>query len=213
MVDSGTQQAQHHRELAERRATSSPERERLLDLVVDLILRDGAIDLSLSALARGVGSNNRMMLYYFGSKAQVLYEASVLALERFPRLVTLFERIAAPGPLLDRLDQAWEDLAAEENRPYLELFFQRFGMAMRDREEWRTHIDRSTRFWAEDLAAILAAEGLEANDARVAATQIVATWRGLQFALLAGADPGLLRAAYRAGIRGLLAYFPSVLAP
>lgn len=203
----GERRPQHHVELDERRATSTPERERLLGLVVDLILRDGVIDLSLSAISRAIGSNNRMMLYYFGSKEQILYDASVLALERFPRLVTMFDRLAGPEPLLDRLDDAWLDLADPENRPYLVIFFQRFGMAMRDREQWHSYIDRATRFWAEDLAQILVVDGYRAHDAVVAATQIVAMWRGLQFALLAGADPEVLRSGYAEGVRGLLARY------
>lgn len=197
----------HRIELDERRATSTPERERLLNLVVDLILRDGVIDLSLSAISRSIESNNRMLLYYFGSKEQILYDASVLALERFPRLVSMFDRLAGSEPLIDRLDAAWEDLAAPENRPYLVIFFQRFGMAMRDREQWHSYIDRATRYWAEDLAQILVADGYRTHDAVVAATQIVATWRGLQFALLAGADAEVLRAGYGEGIRGLLARY------
>jgi|EndMetStandDraft_8_1072994.scaffolds.fasta_scaffold32087_2 AcrR family transcriptional regulator len=204
------QRPRHQAELDERRAVSTPERERLLNLVVDLILRDGVIDLSLSAISRSIGSNNRMMLYYFGSKEQILYEASVLALERFPRLVTMFDRLAGPEPLIDRLDAAWEDLAAPENRPYLVIFFQRFGMAMRDREQWHSYIDRATRFWVEDLAQILVADGYRARDAVVAATQIVATWRGLQFALLAGADVEVLRTGHAEGVRGLLGRYDTV---
>lgn len=207
------QRPRHQLELDERRANSTPERERLLGLVVDLILRDGVIDLSLSAISRSIGSNNRMLLYYFGSKEEVLYDASVLALERFPRLVTMFDRLAGPEPLLDRLDAAWDDLAAVENRPYLVIFFQRFGMAMRDREQWHSYIDRATRFWAEDLSQILEADGYSARDAVVAATQIVATWRGLQFALLAGADIEVLRAGYGEGVRGLLSRYEASGAP
>jgi AcrR family transcriptional regulator len=210
MADSsapGEQRPRHQLELDERRATSTPERERLLGLVVDLILRDGVIDLSLSAISRSIGSNNRMMLYYFGSKEQILYDASVLALERFPRLVSMFDRLAGSQPLIDRLDAAWADLAAAENRPYLVIFFQRFGMAMRDREQWHSYIDRATRFWSEDLAQILVSDGYRPADAVVIATQIVAMWRGLQFALLAGADPEVLQTGYAEGIRGLLSRY------
>ena len=57
-------------------AGDSPERARLLGLATDLILREGVIDMSLSAIARGIGSNNRMVLYYFGSKQGLLDEAA-----------------------------------------------------------------------------------------------------------------------------------------
>ncbi len=193
------------RDMDVRRATSSPERERLLNLVVDLILRDGVIDLSLSAISRSIGSSNRMLLYYFTSKEELLDEAAAVGYQRFPRLGSMFERMAQPGPLRERLDTAWEDIAAPENRPYLALYFQRFGIAMRDREQWHDAIDRSTHHWAEDLAAILVADGIPSREAVVASTQIVAVWRGLQLALLASADEALVRVACRTAMRGALA--------
>ncbi|GAA4784888.1 TetR/AcrR family transcriptional regulator [Microbacterium gilvum] len=205
MGESAAQRTRDQREADAASVSTSPERERLLGLVTDLILRDGVIDLSLSAIGRGIGSNNRMLLYYFGSKEKLLHEASLVAFERFPRLGSMFARLAAPGELADRLDAAWEDLAAEENRPYIALFFQRFGIAMRDREQWHAYVDRSTHYWAEDLADILRDEGSSPGDALALATQIVALWRGLQLALLADGDEALLRTAYRAGVRALLA--------
>jgi AcrR family transcriptional regulator len=205
MSETTMPRTRHQREFDADRAASSPERERLLGLVTDLILRDGVIDLSLSAIARGIGSNNRMLLYYFGSKEKLLHEAALAAFERFPRLGTMFARLAEPGDLFERLDRAWADLAAAENRPYIALYFQRFGVAMRDREQWHAYVDRSTHYWAEDLADILRDEGYGAQDALVAATQIVATWRGLQVALLADGDPALLRDAYRVSLRSVLA--------
>ena len=48
------------------------ERQRLLALVGDLILAEGVSTLSLSGVARSIGSNNRMLLYYFGSKEDLL---------------------------------------------------------------------------------------------------------------------------------------------
>lgn len=193
------------REQATDRSSSSPERERLLGLVTDLILRDGVIDLSLSAIARGIGSNNRMLLYYFGSKEELLDEAATRAFERFPRLGTMFARLAEAGDLRLRLHDAWEDLAAEENRGFIALYFQRFGIAMRDREQWQAYVDRTTHYWAEDLAGILRDEGFTEHRAMRIATQTVALWRGLQIALLADGDVLLLRAAYRAAVEALLA--------
>jgi AcrR family transcriptional regulator len=207
MADAVARRTRDQRAREESRTGSTPERERLLGLVADLILRDGVIDLSLSAIARGIGSNNRMLLYYFGSKEKLLNEASGVAFERFPRLVTMFDRLGEPGELLSRLDGAWDDLAAEENRPYIALFFQRFGIAMRDLEKWHDYVDRSTHYWAEDLADILVAHGLDERDALVVATQIVATWRGLQLALLADGDEELLREGCRASVRALLARY------
>jgi AcrR family transcriptional regulator len=184
------------------------ERQRLLDLVVDLVLREGVIDMSLSAAARAIGSNNRMLLYYFGSKQELLDEAALRAFDRFPRLRDMFARLRGPGRLESRLLTAWDDLSDEENVPYLRLYFQRFGIAMREPEEWAAFTNRAGHEWVGMVQEAFRDEGYDEADALVAATQVIALWRGLQFLLLAGVDRDQLRATYRSGVRGLLARTP-----
>ncbi|MDX2377690.1 TetR/AcrR family transcriptional regulator [Microbacterium sp. LRZ72] len=182
----------------------TPERQRLRGLVVDLILREGVVDLSLSAIARGVGSNNRMLLYYFGSKQALIDEAADAAFERFPRLRDMFARLRAPGDLEERLLAAWDDLADPDSRPFVRLFFQRFGVAMRDRDEWEAFTERVGREWVETVRSVLVDEGYPAARASSAAIQVIALWRGLQFLLVAGVEAEQLREAYRDSIRGML---------
>ena len=185
------------------RVENTPERQRLLGLVVDLILRDGVIDLSLSAISRAIGSNNRMLLYYFGSKQELIGEAALVAFDSFPRLRDMFARLSQPGDLEQRLLTAWDDLADPDSRPYVRLFFQRFGIAMRDPDEWGDFIERVGREWIEDVRDTLLADGFSPEDALSGATRVIALFRGLQFLLLSGVDPAQLRAAYRDAIRDL----------
>jgi len=51
---------------------------------------------------------------------------------------------------------------------------------------------------------VLRRDGFGADDARVAATQLVGLWRGLQFLTLTGVDPDELRAANHATVHALL---------
>ena len=187
------------------RVDATPERERLLGLVIDLVLREGVIDTSLSAVARSIGSNNRMLLYYFGSKVALLDEAGLRAFDRFPRLREMFVRLGDAGELEERLLAGWEDLSATENLPYLRLYFQRFGVAMRDTEQWQGFIERAGQQWVGWVAEVFQKEGYSAEDSRAAALQIIVLWRGLQFLLLSGVDADQLRMVYATGVRGLLA--------
>lgn len=180
------------------------ERERLLGLVVDLILREGVIDLSLSALARKIGSNNRMILYYFGSKQELLDEASTRAFEQFPLLDGLFDRLSSPGDVEERLARAWRDLSDPANHGYLRLYFQRFGIAMREEGEWDVFLGRQGSEWSDLVAAIMRTEGYDAATSRLIGLEIVALWRGLQFLLLAGVDGNDLDATYRFAVRGMI---------
>jgi hypothetical protein len=54
------------------------------------------------------------------------------------------------------------------------------------------------------VRAVFTAEGWAADAAELAATRVVAEWRGLQFALLCGMRPALLTAAYERSIDELL---------
>jgi AcrR family transcriptional regulator len=186
---------------------ATPERERLLGLVIDLVLREGVIDLSLSAVARGIGSNNRMLLYYFGSKEALLDEAGLRAFDQFPKLREMFIRLAGEGDLEDRLLDCWADLSADDNLPYLRLYFQRFGIAMRDTAEWVAFIERAGTQWLGWTRAVFQSEGYSEADSLVAATQIIALWRGLQFLLLTGIPIDQLNRTYASSVRALLAEF------
>jgi AcrR family transcriptional regulator len=187
------------------RVEATPERERLLGLVMDLILRDGVIDVSLSSVARSIGSNNRMLLYYFGSKEALLDEAGLRALDGFEKLREMFTRLGRPGSLEVRLIDAWADLSDPENLPYLRLYFQRFGLAVRDTGQWQTFIERAGRQWLGWIQDVFRNHGYAEHDSLLAATQILALWRGLQFLLLTGTPPDQLNTTYSLGVRGLLA--------
>ena len=172
-------------------------RVRLLDRVADHVLEHGASDLSLSELARAVGSNNRMLLYYFGSKEAVLREATLVAFERYPRLEGVLRRLRDDeGTVRERLVRVWADIADPDNLPFLALFFQSFAVALYHPERNRELLDRLGGDWVAEVQAVLETAGLDPVSALRAATQLVAEWRGLQFALLSGAPRAVLDESY-----------------
>jgi AcrR family transcriptional regulator len=178
-------------------AGASGGRQRLLERVADHVLAHGASELSLSELARAVGSNNRMLLYHFGSKDAVLSEAVLVAFDRFPHLEGALRRLAEDDlDLRTRLLRAWEDIAHPDNLPFLALFFQGFGVALYRPERNAELFARLGAEWAESVRDVLEREGYAERDALELATQVVAAWRGLQFALVSGTPRSLLDAAY-----------------
>jgi AcrR family transcriptional regulator len=172
-------------------------RDRLLERVADHVLQHGATDLSLSELARAVGSNNRMLLYYFGSKEEALRQAILVAFDRFPHLEGALVRLAEDAPpLRERLLAVWQDIAHPDNLPFLALFFQSFGVALYHPERNQELLGRLGDEWVEAVRAVLEAQGVGSASALGLATQLVAEWRGLQFALISGASRAVLDAAY-----------------
>ena len=164
------------------------ERDRLRSLVADYCLENGVATLTLRSVSDAVGTNNRMLLYYFGSKEEMIAEALAEAKAQFPGIENAFDTLADRDmELVDRLQVAWRSIAAPSNIAYLRLFFEVFGLAVREPDRYAHFIDGG-RSWPRRVASVLRAEGVPTPDARSMARELVALWRGLQFDLLANGN-------------------------
>lgn len=185
-------------------APRSPEAARLLALAADYMLQHGISGISLSRLAKDIGSNNRMLLYYFGSKDELFTAAIRTAYARFPGLHGLMAGMQEPGSeLLPKLGAGWRTLRAEENRPYLGLFFESFAIAARDPQSNRAQLAEVGAEWPRELARLFVAHGYGEPAAHEAATQLLALWRGLQFLLLEGSAVRELDRAHDRSVEAL----------
>jgi AcrR family transcriptional regulator len=162
------------------------ERERLLALVADYILTSGVGSLTLRGLSRAVGSNNRMLIYYFGTKEQMISAGLNEVYTRFPRLRGALGGLVGEDPLDVRLQRVWLDVSALENVPFLRLFFEGFGLAAHQPDRYGPLLENWGTDWVLQVAAAIEREGVPGAQARELATEIVALWRGLQFALISG---------------------------
>lgn len=191
--------------------SGSAERDRLLDLVADHVLEHGTSTLSLSGIARAVGSNNRMLLYYFVRKEDLLDEACQRAVRRFPVVGGALDLLRTDDHLPDddlaeRLQRTWAAITHPDNLPFLRLFFERYGSALRDPAENTGYLDRmGLSGWPTEIAEILRVQGVEPTAARRAGLEVVALWRGLQLALLAGVPAAELDEVHRAAVTRLAA--------
>lgn len=60
------------------RSPDPAKRRELLDQVRQYVIRNGLVDLSLRPLARALGTSDRMLLYYFGTKERMIADALAL---------------------------------------------------------------------------------------------------------------------------------------
>jgi AcrR family transcriptional regulator len=188
----------------------SAERQRLLDLVAGYCIEHGVADLTLRRVAEAVGSNNRMLLYYFGSKEQMIATALVAAGARFPLVLRSFERLeSTDGPLDRRLDAAWRSLSAEVNLPFIRLFFEVLGLAIHQPGRFDEFLGSVSHQWADRVTAVLRREGMTAAAARRTGREIVALWRGLQLDLVSGYERGPLDRANAAAAARIAASLPT----
>ncbi|GAA1293267.1 TetR family transcriptional regulator [Pseudonocardia aurantiaca] len=180
-------------------AGAEPERDRLLRLTVDYVLEHGVADMTLRGLGRAIGTNNRMLLYYFGSKEQLIGQALNVASQRFPAFTAAMTALDDSGtPLVERLLAAWRGIAAPENLPFLRLFFEIFGQAAHNPGRFDDFLARVGHDWTNQVTGALRAEGVPDPAAGALAREVVALWRGLQFDLLSTGDAAAVAASYAA---------------
>src|SRR6476469_836489 len=96
-------------------------RQRLLDACTDHALERGLPD-RLAPLAAAAGTSNRMLIYHFGTRDQLLREilgqARQRQLDAFNDLLTL----RPSDPYTETLARAWTEISGPQGAPYLRMF-------------------------------------------------------------------------------------------
>src|SRR5215472_5116869 len=98
-----------------RRAADPGTRAKLLEQIVDYILKRGLTDLTLRPLATALDTSPRMLLYFFGSKEQLLTEALALVRTRQQRE---FARLLSSSKQRERQALAWKAWASAESEKF-----------------------------------------------------------------------------------------------
>lgn len=178
----------------------TPPRERLLAAAVDYAASHGISDLSLRALAAGLGTSHRMLIHHFGSKEGLL-AAVVGEVERRQREAFAAAEAAQDDDvsLTELGRRAWERVSNPALWPYERLFFELYAQGLRGRGHAQALTDELLEPWFAQLAATYERYGVEPREARAHARLGVAVTRGLLLDLLATGD--------RAGVDEAMAAF------
>ena len=162
-------------------------REDLLEAVADYLLDEGLADMSLRPLASTLGTSPRMLLYHFGSKEQLVAEALAASRERQRAATRAWleqQPELGPAELLRRF-WAWQ---LDGHQPFLRLFFEVYGLALQDERRFPGFLERAVADWLEFIGALLRRAGLTTAQSRIAATAVIAGYRGLLLDFLATGD-------------------------
>ncbi len=182
------------------------ERQRLLSLVADHCLEHGVGDLTLRGVGRAIGTNNRMLLYYFGSKESLIAQALAEATSRYPDLVGALALLDDHDvPLATRLDRAWRALSSPPNIVPIRLFFEVFGLAAHHPGRFDTYLQIVGQEWTDHVAKSLGADAVPAPAAQLLGREVVALWRGLQFDLISSGDRRGIDATHTAAAASIAA--------
>lgn len=149
----------------------------LLDEVVAYIAKKGVGELSLRPLAKAVGSSPRVLLYYFGSKEQLIARAIKRMRER-QRVTFGKMREARYEQPSDACRAIWKQMSAPESLAAFRLSLETFAMALRHPKSYGDFLSSSVEDWLRFLSEPLVRKGIAKGEARAFATVVIAGFRG-----------------------------------
>lgn len=169
------------------RSADEAHRLELLDKAVDYVCRHGLSRLSLRPLAKALGTSPRNLLYYFGSKDDLVVE--IIRRGRARQQATMANlKLSAdlpPGQVSRILWRQWSD---PKRLPLMRLFFEVYNLAMTDSARFPGFTERAVEEWLSALEGCSTCPGYDRTDARALATVMIAGFRGLLLDLAATND-------------------------
>lgn len=183
-----------------RRADTGKRRE-LLDRVREYVVAHGLADLSLRPMAKALGTSDRMLLYYFGSKERLVAEA--LALDASRPVLRFREVLAVAGTPRDaegmrRLAEAlWQEIRSPERRALLPLYFELMAGTVLRPDRYGPHMRGLLTEWTGLLIPVFEGVGMARARARIEASVLVDAVFGLLLASLMEEDEGRADPAFR----------------
>jgi AcrR family transcriptional regulator len=157
-------------------------RQELIDGAVDYCVVHGVADLSLRPLAAALGTQAPVLLHHFGSKEQLVSAV----LNRVRDQLRERGRNAESDSPRAGLGAVWAWASAPEQEPFMRLFFECYGLALRHPDRYSDFLDYVVSDW---LATPMAAVD------EVSATIAIAVVRGLLLDLLTTGDHDRVDAA------------------
>ena len=177
-------------------------RAELLDRIVDYVLAQGFAGLSLRPLAKAVRSSPRVLLYYFGSKEELIRQIVARSRERqrlqFERLKQLEVTTA-----IDACRAIWSVMSAPKAEAAFRFFFEIYSLALQDPKHYPGFLKSAVTDWLTYIEAPYVTAGYSPAQARAIATVVLAGYRGFMLDLCATHDRARIDRAVDVWLRTL----------
>jgi len=155
----------------------SDRRQALAEGATDYVLEHGLIDLSLRPLAAALGTSDRMLLYHFTDKYDLV--ATVLRVSNDRSVKGI--RDLKPSPDVRRaVIDLWAAMSTPEQARCQRLYVEAAAMGVLGTEPFATVVAEANDVWLGTLADHLVASGMRKSHARRAARLVEAAFMGLQ---------------------------------
>jgi AcrR family transcriptional regulator len=168
------------------RTADEARRSELLDRAVDYVCRHGLAELSLRPLAKAVASSPRGLLYYFGSKEELVVEIVRRGRARQRAMMANLKLTDLPPREIART--LWREWSKPEWESLTRLSFEVYALALSDRSRFPGFLDGSVNEWLVALDVCTALPGWTRARSRALGTLLIAGFRGFLLDLLATHD-------------------------
>jgi AcrR family transcriptional regulator len=151
-------------------------RDELTEAATDYALAHGLIGLSLRPLAAELGTSDRMLIYHFGSKDELV--AAVLATSNVRSMATI-NAMAPSRSLREAVLDLWATYTADQVQRCQRMYVEAAALGLFGREPYVSSVRESNAVWIAAIAAHLERSGVAAAEAPRLATLIDATFNGV----------------------------------
>ncbi len=155
----------------------SGRREVLAEAATDYVLEHGLIGLTLRPLAAALGTSDRMLLYHFADKSDLV--ASVLRASNDRSVRGIRALSPSDGPRAAVLD-LWDLVSAPDQARCQRLYVEAAALGVLGAEPFASVVREANELWLGALADHLVASGLQVAVSGRVARLVEATFMGLQ---------------------------------
>ena len=167
---------------------ANPERPAaLLDRMADHVISNGIAELSLRPLAKAVRSSPRVLLYYFGSKEDLLLKVLARIRERQRATYAAMEPADFATPK-DACRAIWQHMSSPQYERLFRMSVEAYSLALRNPRRFAAFLRHSVEDWLEFLAGPLIRKGYSQEEARAHASIVLAGFRGFMLDYCASHD-------------------------
>ncbi|AXT83855.1 TetR/AcrR family transcriptional regulator [Aeromicrobium sp. A1-2] len=152
-------------------------KEQLTEAATDYALERGLIGLSLRPMAAQVGTSDRMLIYHFGSKDELV--AAVLDASN-ARSMAYIRAMPPAGSLRQAILDLWSSYTQDvEVQRCQRMYVEAAALGLLGREPYASLIRASNILWIKTLADYLARSGVPGDRTTRIATLVDATFNGV----------------------------------
>jgi AcrR family transcriptional regulator len=161
-------------------AHSTARREELAALATDYALDRGLIDLSLRPLAAAIGTSDRMLLYHFADKDDLVATVLRTSNDRSVEAVSAMPRSRSVRTAVINL---WQVSTSDESDRCHRIYVEAAALGLLGRQPYASVVREANERWVEALADHLVAAGCPRTRSKRAVTLLDAAFMGLQLDL------------------------------